>query len=166
MNRSAVTSGAEQIAVAPDEILHAGEGFIIAVHHVDESRLLPQRRGHSLAHGGQHRYRRAIDRKKHEMRRRTLVHLLGQHLLRHRRRARQERPHIGAKRRPGNDDDTGEQQQQPGAERQAPKAGWLSIHHALEGKQRRRLLFVNKKKQKNFYMLGQGRVADTAHDPA
>ena len=29
-----------------------------------------------------------------------------------------------------------------------------------------RLLFVNKKKQKNFFMLGMGVVADKARDPA
>jgi hypothetical protein len=34
------------------------------------------------------------------------------------------------------------------------------------GQAKGRLLFVNKKKQKNFFMLGHGLVADNAHGPA
>jgi hypothetical protein len=33
-------------------------------------------------------------------------------------------------------------------------------------KRKGRLLFVNKKKQKNFFMPGRGLVADNAHAPA
>jgi hypothetical protein len=87
---------AQQIAIAPDEILHAGERCAAAIRDIDKFGASAQIGRQSLAQLRQHGDGCAGDGQQNEMRGRAMGRLRRQHLLRHRRAARQERLHIRA----------------------------------------------------------------------
>ncbi len=89
-------AGTEEIAVAPEHVALGSERRLLAVVDGGEFRLRAQALGHRLAHRRQRLRRRALDAEQDQARDDAVADLIDQHLLRRRRRARQERRHVRA----------------------------------------------------------------------